>query len=508
MTDAADPRRRWAAPALEVIVALVVTAAFLLACLNIKVDPQQRIGQVSALASLQVRFALFVLPIIFALVVAAKLRGGAWFALTSRLSCAALAGLATALVAGGIIVALRGTPWCLNGRFGDMDVFAWWATGRTEPPPFYPPLFPKLLGWYMDLTDLPPFYALKHVQIVGTALFGPVAYLSWRLLLRPGWALAIGVLAVLPLIEPYKPAGNLALIALLPVLIRFFQAMRRSADRTPQQLAKSGIAYGAAFGILLLLYSGWFRWSAPGAIVAGLAMFPWRGPGRRRALIFVGATLVMFVVVTWSYWHGVASYAAEVASSSAPSAPLVKDDYFFFDVFVDPTTSRCGALTCRAWSRMWPPAGELGGVGLFSLIMFAGLGLAVALGRKRTAVITVGCVFAGTWLLRFWYAHLLWKTKLVAALHAHVDRAGLLPRDPRRLRGVLRDRTPRAESARRSAAPTRRCDRRRVRACARVRVRRIIDRRSLHAGVRRWSTGGSRAARVACARGGARQRSA
>jgi hypothetical protein len=62
---------------------------------------------------------------------------------------------------------------------------------------------------------------------------------------------------------------------------------------------------------------------------------------------------------------------------------------------------------------LWPPAGELAGVGMFTLVLVAGIGLAIALGRHRTIVIGIGTIMAGVWLLRFWHAHRMWKTQLV-----------------------------------------------------------------------------------------------
>ena len=185
-------RRRWVGPVIEIVISF--TAAMLLAwtCTNIKVDPLQRIGQISGLASIQIRFMFCAAPLLVLLAAAARYRGGAHFALASRIACAALAGLASGFVAGGIIVALRGTPFCLNAGAGDSEIMVMWANAISRgyagesPPPFYPPLFPHLLAYYKDAFDLPAAHALKDLQIVSTLVTGPLAYLAWRLVLRPG----------------------------------------------------------------------------------------------------------------------------------------------------------------------------------------------------------------------------------------------------------------------------------------------------------------------------------
>ncbi len=40
----------------------------------------------------------------------------------------------------------------------------------------------------------------------------------------------------------------------------------------------------------------------------------------------------------------------------------------------------------------WPPPGEIAGVGLYSLVVFAGFGIAIALGRARTVVIGLASI--------------------------------------------------------------------------------------------------------------------
>ncbi|NVB77394.1 MAG: hypothetical protein HOV81_03285 [Kofleriaceae bacterium] len=414
----ASPRssRRWLWPSLEVVVAFLAAGLLTFSCTNIKVDPLVRIGQVSGLASIQLRFILFVLPLLAALLVAAKLRGGIYFARTSRLVCAALAGLASGFLAGGLIVALRGTPFCLNATGGDAGVLVSWANaikagvGDQYVPPLYPPAFPHALRWYMDIVDLPAVYALKHLQILGALVAGPAGYLAWRLVLRPSWALVIGVVPAMVIVEPYKPYTNVVLIVLVPVLIRFFNTLRTADRRSVHQLLKAGVVFGLVLGAMCLTYSGWFRWSAPGLVVAGLIVFPWRR-APRRGIAFGVAAMLALGAVTFNYVTGVRSYAQQRAA--ADSKPLVLDDYIYFDVLTEPAYIAMWKVDLPGKTTEWPPDGELGGVGLYSVLLCAGLGIAIMLGHRRTPVITVACLFAGAWLMRFWYAHLLFKTKLV-----------------------------------------------------------------------------------------------
>ncbi len=412
LTDAldADPagtgaRRPRLAVALEVLVAFGTAVLFLVTCLLIRVNPMDRLGQISGLASLELRFFLFGITMIIALVVSKQVREGRTFGMTSRLVCAAIAGLATGLVAGGLMVALRGTPWGLNGKGGDAGALASWATAiqRGEAlPPTYPPLALHVLARYSDLMSMTPDLALKHLQILGVAVAGPCAYLSWRLLLRPSWALPIGVVATLPLLEPYKPFPNLVLVVFLPLAILYLKSLREISKRTPIQIARAGAGFGLVFGVLCLTYSGWFQWAAPGLFVAALAVFPWRAAWRK-GLGLLALTGAVFGLITWQYLKGVLF----------DPAGKIADTYVYFDVLTEPTYIAMWRNDTPGVVGVWPPIGELGGVGLFTIALCVGLGLAVALGRRTTLVIGVGSTMVGAWLLRFFYARMMSETKLV-----------------------------------------------------------------------------------------------
>jgi hypothetical protein len=257
MSEPARQGGGWRELTVEAVIALAAMTLFLVLASSIRINPMQRIGQVSGLASLQLRFALVALPLLLAAIIAARVGRGV--GMIVRVTCAAFAGLASAFVAGGVMVALRDTPYCLNAHQGDVSLLAIWANAfsahdpNSYPPSFYPPAFPYILSVYKDVSGQPALYALKDLQIVFCALIGPATYVCWRRLLPPLWALGIGVVAMLVLLEPYKPYEGITLVLLIPVLIQFAQALRTAENRTIQQLAKSGVGYGLALGLLCLM---------------------------------------------------------------------------------------------------------------------------------------------------------------------------------------------------------------------------------------------------------------
>ncbi len=390
---------------LEAAAALLTAAVLVAACDLIRVDPLDWLGQIAGLAGMALCFAMAGIALIIVLVVAARRRGGAGFDLASRLVCASVAGLATGLIGGGILIALRGTPWGLNGRGGDVGLLALWASGlhRGWPDairPTYPPLAVHVLHLYADLIHRAPGMALKHLEIAGVAASGPIVYLCWRLLLRPPWALGIGVVASLPLVEPYKPYPTLVLAMFMPIAIVFLQALRRVASWPEPRIARAGVVYGLGFGTLCLLYSGWFQWSVPGLAVAALVVFPWRS--RRKGLYLLGLTAAIFFLVTKNY-----------ALRLLDDPTGIKDNYVYFDVKTEPMYIAMWRNDTPGTVGVWPPIGELGGVGLFTITLAVGLGAAVVLGRRKTVTIGLTTVMAGAWLLRFQYARRLWETRLV-----------------------------------------------------------------------------------------------
>ncbi len=368
---------------------------------SVAVDPLDRVGQVSGLAAIDLRFVLVGLAVLAACVATARLPRV--FAVVSRLACAAVAGLATGLVAGGVVLALHGTTWPLFANWGDSGQLIRWAddilAGRPVPAD-YPPVALHLIARWAELTGDSTAGALRTSQVLGTALFGPLAYLSWRLVLTPVWALAVTLVAAMPLLEPYKPYTTVVLVALVPLLIAFLRVLRRAGTVAWTQLALAGAATGVALGVLFSLYSGWFLWSAPGALVAVLVVFPWRAPLRGLALL--GLAAAGLVVVAWPHLFGVLA-----------AAGTVQDRYFYFDTAVEPAYIAMWRNDLPGDVGPWPPPGELAGVGVFTVLLVAGLGVAVAVAGRRTAVFTTGALLAGAWILRLAIASQMYDTQTV-----------------------------------------------------------------------------------------------
>lgn len=397
------PSRRWLAPTLEFGGSCAVALAYFATCYLIKIKPTDRTGQVAALAALAYRFLWFAIPLVVGLIAVAKYRV-AWWDVAVRAVCGAFAGLASAFLAGGVLSMLRGTPYGLGGNAGDPMVLAEWARQLQQgeySPGFYPPLQTHLLAWIAEIQGVTPLYAVKYFQLTSILAFGPAAYASWRLLLRPTWALGLGVVAALPMMEAYRQHPLLVLVVFLPVAISFLEALRGSPERSPRSLAIRGAAYGLGLGVLFLTYSGWFQWSAPGFLVAAIAVFPWRRAPRHGAALCVAA-IAVFAAITGYY------------ISRVLAAPPLEDYFQYFDSMTEPVYIAMwrGDLP-GALEHLWPPVGELGGVGLFTVALCIGWAASVALGAGRTAVIATSWIMIGTWLLRFHYAHRMWQTKRV-----------------------------------------------------------------------------------------------
>jgi hypothetical protein len=160
------------------------------------------------------------------------------------------------------------------------------------------------------------------------------------------------------------------------------------------------VLLGMALGTLFLLYSGWFQWSAPGFLVAAAIVFPWRQRWGKSAFL-CGLALAVFGLFTYKYLTAVAG------------ASSLKDNYVYFDATIEPAYIAMWRGGLPGNTGVWPPIGELAGVGLFTVVLAIGLGIAVAVGRSQTIVIGVVSILVGTWLFRFWHAHNMYKTKLV-----------------------------------------------------------------------------------------------
>ncbi|MEU6311277.1 hypothetical protein [Streptomyces sp. NPDC047014] len=395
--------RRWVRILAEVLVSVVAALGFTLLSRHIGVNPMNRIGQVSGLARLQLFAALLGLPLLGLLLYTAYRGPAHRHELVKRLVCAALAGLVTGVVAGGVVVALRGTPHPLGGQEGDPSVLVEMAnsflTGEGVSG-IYPPAFPALIAlWakvrYDGLGS--SGFALHDLQIICSALVGPMAYLSWRLLLRPFWALLIAAPAAVLFLDPVRPYSHVVMIVLLPLLGYCFRELRRSAGRTPKSLVLRGAGLGAVFGALFLWYSGWFVWAAPGAAVLFLFLFPWRAgaPAVKRAALFVGSVLVTAGIIGAPLLYQMVRLGAQTP-----------DRYAYLGVYADPAyvlgwlSDRTGYIKYY----QWPVSGEMAGQTGFALLLILGVGLGIGLGLRNLMVRTAAAVLAGAWLARFWFA--------------------------------------------------------------------------------------------------------
>lgn len=397
-------RRRWAPVLGEIVVSVGAAGVYTLLCTRISVNPINRIGQVSGLAKLQEYVAVLGLPLLAVLLFTAYRGSALRHQLTKRLVCAALAGLATGVVAGGAVIALRGTPWPLGGQEGDPGVLMAMATTIMDGkglPGVYPPGFPMVMAIWSEL-----FYggrtgagfALHDLQILFTALFGPMAYLSWRLVLRPFWALLIALPASVVFLDPIRPYSHIVMVMLVPVLVAFFRAMGRAPERRPRTALLLGPAFGAVFGALFLWYSGWFLWAAPGVLLLALFSFPWRKGGRtaklRTGLYLAGAAA------------GFAVVGSPLLYELAKANGAVPDRYAFLGVYADPSyvlnfvSDRSGDLTYDTW----PGTGDLAGQSGISVLLLLGAGLALGLALRQLSVRVAAAVLIGSWLLRFYYA--------------------------------------------------------------------------------------------------------
>lgn len=390
---------------LEIVLALAAAAVLPIWAGGIDVDPLDRTGQVSGLAAVQLRFAIVAGALVAVLLLAHWVLPARHRHVIARLGCAVAAGLASGVVAAGIVVAMLGTRWALWTGGGDYTVIIDWVQmlrAGQDIPDHYPPLILYIIDEVASASDLPPRYALQGVQVAGTALFGPAAYLCWRLVLRPGWALGIGVVAMLPFIEPVKPYPQITLVMLVPVVIAFVSRIRHAGDRAWYLVVVTGVLFGAGFGLLFLLYSGWFVWVAPGVVLATLLLVPWRAaPGR--ALVMLGCAAGMFLTI-------VRVHLGALFSSTGGS----QDAFFYNDTETEPAYIAMWTNDREAWTGpVWPPPGELGGVGLFTVMLAAGLGVAIWLGWRRTAVIVLVAGVASAWVTRMWLASEMYELQLV-----------------------------------------------------------------------------------------------
>ncbi|MFE7636597.1 hypothetical protein ACFU7Z_21435 [Kitasatospora sp. NPDC057518] len=402
--------RLWtSAPALlagEALVAFLAALVLPVMASKFHMDPLDRIAQVSGLAALQLRFAVIGFLLLGAVVLAMRFRSGRHFGLVARFSAAAIAGLASGFVAAGAVMALLGTPWPMFGLNGDSGRIVEWAhalaNGQPSGSAVYPPAPLYTLGYYAEwFRGGNTAYAFKDLQILGAAAFGPLVYLSWRMLLSPVRALAFGVLPAFALIDAYKPYSQTVLVVLVPVLVAVVVHLRRSGTDGWRLLVLKAVGFGALLGLLFLTYSGWFLWSAIGVVVAALAYFPWRD-SRLKGLVYLAATVGAFLLVCGSYLVTMLTDGQDT-----------KDPNFRFDNFTDPAYFLMWRTDMPGKVGDWPIPGEFGGMDLFAVVMFVALGAALWLGIRKPVVVTISCMFASAWVMRMYIASHMYETQTV-----------------------------------------------------------------------------------------------
>ncbi|MEH0542672.1 hypothetical protein QA802_06150 [Streptomyces sp. B21-105] len=382
----------------EVVLALVTALGFTYWGLTVDNDPITRVGQISGLSNLQFRLALLVLVVV-AVVGWATVRGSERVRATAvRLGAAAVAGLSTGFLGAGQVFALRGTPWPINGPYGDNNRILGWAeqvlhTGSMDS--FYPPAVPYILGYVAKAGILggQPAFGLKWLFIAFVALTGPAAYLAWRSCLSPLPALAVGLLPALQQTLPHKPYSPFVLVVLVPLIAKLLMWLRATPHFSIRGLVARGGFLGLLFGLLFLIYSGWHLWSLPGAFVAVLLCFPWRNRPAR-ALLFLASTLTGFLLVAGAYLRVLLS------------ATSTRDQWCSGYTLTEPAYIGTTPLTSRAWDEPgeYPGFGEFAGLHMYAVLALIGLGVAVAIGLRQVVVIAPLACFGSAWLIRFWLA--------------------------------------------------------------------------------------------------------
>lgn len=380
---------------------MVFVSRFVRSIANPSFEQDIRVGHVSALAALQIPFFLVVAVALVLIVVAPRLPK--FQDLLVAFAPALLAGAATGYIAGSINIALAGTNWPLFGSSGDSGVILEWLRNflSGEPlPETYPPGYLWFISFIAKLLHAPVEFSAKLAQIVATAAIGPIAYIAWRLVVGPFFALALGVIAMLPLISPYKPYPNLMLVILIALVVRFILDLRRVQATDRKWAIVRGLLVGTCVGASALIYSGWFVWSAMGIVAVVALNFPWK-KGKfavTNSLWFVGSTLLSIVVIGGIH---LIPMLRETLFGHA-----VSDSYFYSDTFVDPAYYLM-AQSDQSDGTGWPPLGELGGVGIFMILLACAVAIAISFSWKNPIVQVSVLVVASALAARYFVATLM-----------------------------------------------------------------------------------------------------
>ncbi|WP_406737967.1 hypothetical protein OG365_14315 [Streptomyces sp. NBC_00853] len=388
-----------------------VFAALLLTWMSrrLHVNPMNRIGQVSGLAGVQLRLLVLLTATVALYLVLSRLLPQA----AVRIGAAAVAGLATGVTASGSVISLRGTIWPINGFGGDIGNLQTWAYNVIDGVPLpeeYPPGFPHVLAWIAQLVfDGDPTKAVKWVMVGFLAITGPVAYLAWRMLLPPLWALGVGVTATLPLVDPYKPYSPLVLVVVIPVFAKLVQVVQDAYKLGRGRASLIGASLGLLLAGLFLLYAGWFVWSAVGVVV--LFLFVLGSIARKRGLRALGEAALPLAASVAVFLALAGPYMVRLLGASGST----KDTYFYFDTWVDPAywAMWSASMPTKLQETGWPLPGELGGVGIVPTLLITGMAVAFGLALRKPVVLTLAACTGSAFLLRYWYASHMYQDQVV-----------------------------------------------------------------------------------------------
>ncbi|WP_259311299.1 arabinofuranosyltransferase [Capillimicrobium parvum] len=254
-----------------------------------------------------------------------------------RMAVAALAGAATALAMTPLMAGLLGTrqpPFTIlrgDMAFRTEAVTRFAATWHLDDytfrglHSFYPPAWFWLGGRLANWTGATPWHVVKPLTIgtVGAALL--LAFCLWRMVLRPGWALAaaIGSSLVLPTQTEaiahateawYSPYSCLVAICGVAWLAAAWTTVRAPGDRGRLALlAVAGAALALTYDLLFVLLL---------AVLLALATVSRRE--RRAALQRAGAVCLGVAVLTAVFW---VPLVLAIAGGSAAQGHYVRPDF-------------------------------------------------------------------------------------------------------------------------------------------------------------------------------------